>query len=138
LFDYRPSHARKSKFYLFQVNYIKNVHGFEDDNITLLLDDGEHTEPTRDNIIAAYKKIVADSEPGDAIFLHYSGHGTKIRDDDYGEEDDGYDEALCPVDYKESGLIRDDILFDIIVKGISDDVHVVALVSGEIFESDKN
>jgi hypothetical protein len=31
-------------------------------------------------MIAAYKKIVAESEPGDAIFLHYSGHGTKMKD----------------------------------------------------------
>jgi hypothetical protein len=50
-----------------------NVHGFEEDNITVLMDDGEHLSPTKDNIIDAYKKIVADSEADDAIFLHYSG-----------------------------------------------------------------
>lgn len=38
----------------------------------------------------------------------YSGHGTKIRDDDYKEEEDGYDEALVPLDYQEKGMIRDD------------------------------
>jgi Caspase domain len=31
-------------------------------------------------MIAAYKKIVAESETGDAVFLHYSGHGTKMKD----------------------------------------------------------
>ena len=74
--------------------YIMDVHGFEEENIVILLDDGEHTEPTAENIINAYKQVIADSEEDDAIFLHYSGHGTKIRDDDHNEEADGYDEAL--------------------------------------------
>lgn len=71
------------------LEYIKNVHGFQDENITILMDDGQHTEPTYANILAAYKKIVADSQPGDAVFCHYSGHGGKLRDDD-GDEKDGY------------------------------------------------
>lgn len=50
-----------------------NVHGFEEENIVLLMDDGKHTEPTAANIINAYKKVVSDSKDGDAIFLHYSG-----------------------------------------------------------------
>ena len=33
------------------IEYIKDVHGFEDRNITVLMDDGEHREPTRDNIL---------------------------------------------------------------------------------------
>jgi hypothetical protein len=91
------------------------------------MDDGEHEEPTRDNILAAYKKLIADSEPSDAIFCHYSGHGAKIPDDDFGEEEDGYDETLVPVDYTESGLIRDDDIYEILVKPLPDDVHVVCL-----------
>lgn len=55
------------------VSYIKNVHGFEDENITILMDDGEHTMPTMDNIIAAYRKLVAETEPNDALLCHYSG-----------------------------------------------------------------
>lgn len=53
--------------------YIMDVHGFEEENITVLMDDGEHIEPTYNNIIRAYKKVVAESESGDAVFLHYSG-----------------------------------------------------------------
>jgi hypothetical protein len=108
-----------------KTNYIKNVHGFEDSNIKFLMDDGEHTPPTKSNIIAAYKKIISESKAGDAVFLHYSGHGTKIKDLD-GDEDDGFDEALVPVDYKQAGLIIDD---DIVVNGLPEGVHVVALVS---------
>eukprot|EP00339_Tiarina_fusa_P026820 CAMPEP_0117008776 /NCGR_PEP_ID=MMETSP0472-20121206/8161_1 /TAXON_ID=693140 ORGANISM="Tiarina fusus, Strain LIS" /NCGR_SAMPLE_ID=MMETSP0472 /ASSEMBLY_ACC=CAM_ASM_000603 /LENGTH=334 /DNA_ID=CAMNT_0004710893 /DNA_START=72 /DNA_END=1076 /DNA_ORIENTATION=+ len=118
--------------------YIMDVHGFEEENIVVLMDDGNHPEPTRDNMLDAYKKVIADSEAGDAIFLHYSGHGTKMRDDDHGEEADGYDEALCPLDYQQSGMIRDDDLFDILVKPMADGVHMVSLMdcchSGSILD----
>ena len=50
------------------------------------------------------------AQPGDAVFCHYSGHGGKLRDDD-GDEADGYDETLVPVDYDTAGQIRDDDLF---------------------------
>jgi len=108
-------------------NYIQAVHGFEEENITVLMDDGEHEEPTLANMLAAYRRIVEESQPGDSIFLHYSGHGSKLRDDN-GDEDDGYDEVLCPIDYAESGFIRDDQLFEILVEGLPAGVHVVSLM----------
>ncbi|KAK8870051.1 hypothetical protein IAR55_000621 [Kwoniella newhampshirensis] len=44
----------------------------------------------------------------DALFFHYSGHGTQMEDVD-GDEEDGYDEvAICPLDYQQAGLIIDD------------------------------
>jgi hypothetical protein len=107
--------------------YIMAVHGFEEENITILMDTGEHTEPTHNNIVAAYKKVISEAEDGDAIFLHYSGHGTKIRDDG-SDEADGYDEALVPRDFQSSGMIRDDDLYDYLVKACPDGVHVVSLM----------
>ena len=62
------------------VKYIKDVHGFTDDDITLLLDDGNHTAPTKQNILNAYRTLAATAQPGDAVFCHYSGHGGKVRD----------------------------------------------------------
>lgn len=53
--------------------YIMDVHGFEEENIQILMDNGEDEDPTYENIINAYKRVVAESEDGDAIFLHYSG-----------------------------------------------------------------
>ena len=50
-----------------------DVHGFEEENIVVLMDDGIHALPTKDNMIQAYEQIVADSEDGDAVFLHFSG-----------------------------------------------------------------
>ena len=109
-------------------NYIQEYYGFQDDDIVVLVDDedGDHTPPTKANILNAYKHIVSVSQPGDSIFLHYSGHGTKVKDIN-GDEEDGYDEALCPLDFQTSGLILDDELNDIIVKKLPVGVHVVAL-----------
>jgi hypothetical protein len=53
--------------------YLKDVHGFQEENITVLMDDGEHTQPNKANILAAYRKLVDDAEAGDAVFCHYSG-----------------------------------------------------------------
>jgi hypothetical protein len=61
------------------ISYLKACHGFEDENIVILMDDGEHKEPTARNIKAAYRKVAADAEPGDAIFCHYSGTNIKQR-----------------------------------------------------------
>lgn len=114
-------------FPFLQKNYITDVHGFEEDKITVLMDDGEHPEPTREAILAAYRQVVADSQPGDSIFLHYSGHGSHVRDDD-GDEEDGFDEVLVPLDFQSAGMIRDDDLYDLLVDGLPQGVHVVSLV----------
>ena len=86
-----------------------NVHKFQEENMTILMDDGNHMAPTRQNILDAYKTIVSESQPGDVVFCHYSGHGGKVRDEN-GDEDDGYDETLIPLDYARTGQIVDDDL----------------------------
>jgi metacaspase-1 len=119
------------------VEYIKDVHGFEEENITILLDDDEHTSPTYANMVEAYKTLVDAAEPGDALFVHYSGHGCGIKDDE-SEESDGKDEALVPIDYLEAGVIRDDELYEILIKPLKDDVHMLCLMdcchSGSILD----
>lgn len=107
--------------------YVQDRYGFQQNDTVMLIDDGRHTSPTRANIISAYKKVVAESRPGDSIFLHYSGHGTKVPDQN-GDEDDGYDEALVPLDFKRTGHILDDDLYKIIVEGVSPGVHVMAVM----------
>ncbi len=73
-------------------SYIMNVHGFREENITVMMDDGQHTSPTRENILAAYRRIVSQSVKGDVVLCHYSGHGGKLRDEN-GDEADNYDEV---------------------------------------------
>lgn len=107
--------------------YIMNVHGFQEEDIMVLMDDGNHTEPTKDNILAAYSKLVAESVSGDAVFCHYSGHGGRLSDDN-GDEEDGYDETLVPLDYENAGQIRDDDLFRILVQPMPEGVALTCVM----------
>lgn len=107
--------------------FIMDVHGFEESNITVLMDDGNHSEPTKNNILKAYSSLVSNSVAGDVVFCHYSGHGGQLPDDD-GDEDDGFDETLIPVDFQHAGQIRDDDLFKILVHPMAAGVTVTSLM----------
>lgn len=78
---------------------------------------------TRANIVAKFKEIVKNAEPGSTIFIHYSGHGTYGRDSD-SDETDKRDEAICP---KTGGNISDDDLRKII-QDLKANVKLVAIL----------
>merc|ERR1711983_209155 len=107
-----------------KVNYfLKDNFGFEDKNITLLLDDGSTTKPTKFNILYALKKMASDSKDGDVCFVYYSGHGTWVKDKS-GDEKDGFDEALCACDDE---YIIDDELFEHFVLPTNEGVHTTCI-----------
>jgi len=54
-------------------------------------------DPSRENILAALDDVVERSEPGDFVYLHFSGHGTQ-QGDLNGDESDGMDEVFLPRD----------------------------------------
>ena len=74
--------------------------GFE---TTLLLD----RQASRAAIEQSLHALVGASRAGDVIVFQYSGHGTTMPDLN-GDEDDGTDEALCPVDFATGALYIDD------------------------------
>ena len=67
---------------------------------------------THAEIVKALQDLVAKSQHGDVLVFHYSGHGTQVRDTD-GDEEDGTDEALVPVDFQDGAFLIDDDLRDI-------------------------
>ena len=73
----------------------------------ILMDDGVAHSPTRRNLEDAFARITQYSVDGDVVFVHYSGHGGRVRDTS-GDEEDGYDSTLIPVDFKSTGQILDD------------------------------
>jgi hypothetical protein len=95
-------------------DYLVERQGFDESNIVVLMDDGSHQSPTYSNIIKAFRQLVASTQAGDSCFFHYSGHGGRIADDS-GDEEDGYDETLIPVDYQSAGQIRDDLVYSELV-----------------------
>lgn len=93
-------------------------HGFAEEDISVLLDE----QATRAGIFKAIEEhLLAAAEPGDVVFIHYSGHGHQITDQD-GDEIDGYDEILVPFDapslyhegYEGELHIRDDELNEVV------------------------
>eukprot|EP00537_Pseudo-nitzschia_pungens_P008091 CAMPEP_0172356604 /NCGR_PEP_ID=MMETSP1060-20121228/985_1 /TAXON_ID=37318 /ORGANISM="Pseudo-nitzschia pungens, Strain cf. cingulata" /LENGTH=299 /DNA_ID=CAMNT_0013076813 /DNA_START=78 /DNA_END=977 /DNA_ORIENTATION=+ len=108
-------------------SYLINEEGFKEKDMIVLMDDGYNNDPTRNNIIDALNRIVSYSEAGDTVFVHYSGHGGRARDNS-GDEDDGYDETLIPVDFQSAGQIVDDDLYENLVLKMKEGVTVVVLM----------
>ena len=75
--------------------------------------------PTRANITKYLKKLIKKTGPGDTLYIHYSGHGSYVRDLS-GDEVDLRDECICPYDYAENGFIIDDELNEIIKSAPAD------------------
>ncbi|GFZ46467.1 LOW QUALITY PROTEIN: cysteine endopeptidase [Saitozyma sp. JCM 24511] len=67
--------------------------GYDTSDIVSLTDDAQDPRqiPTRENIMRAMQWLVSGAQKDDALFFHYSGHGTQTQDLD-GDEDDGFDE----------------------------------------------
>jgi len=102
--------------------------GFEDSppHMTVLTDDSPTTKPTRNNILTAMMWLVHDNQPGDTLFFHYSGHGGQVEDLN-GDEDDGFDETIMPVDFRTSGQIIDDDMHTLLVKPLQQGVKLIAV-----------
>lgn len=81
-------------------------YGFAEEDIAVLIDtDRSYTQPTGANIRRAITKLLESAEPGDCLFVHYSGHGTRLPAESGEEDDTGYDECIVPCDMN---LITDD------------------------------
>lgn len=93
---------------------IQQKYGFQRGEIKLLLG----AQATAGNIIAEFRRwLIEGTQPGDRVFFHYSGHGSRVKDLN-GDEADGYDETLAPYDVTLSGenMINDDELGELIAQ----------------------
>ena len=72
--------------------YLENVHGFRQEEMLILMDDGSHPMPTKRNIEDGMMLMTQYSQPGDVVFVSFSGHGGRTEDLD-GDESDGWDET---------------------------------------------
>jgi hypothetical protein len=93
--------------------------GFKKSDITVLTD----LAATKKAMMSAIKTLVKSSKKGDVAFLHYSGHGSNVPDDEENrDEADGRDEILCPTDLNWDDTLRDDWLrttFDTLPAGVN-------------------
>ena len=92
---------------------------FAEDNVIVLTDNVEGVErATLQNIRDAVAKLTETVQPGDFVYLHFSGHGTQAPATDDETELDGLDELFLPVDigkwsdsvgHVENALVDDEI-----------------------------
>jgi len=87
-------------------------------------------EPTKANIMKYFQEMfefvhqneTKEQVDEEFIWFHFSGHGTQVEDTG-GDEDDGFDEAICPCNCEDSdgkggyvGMITDDFFNSVITK----------------------
>ena len=132
-----PGTAHELRGCVNDANLINSVitdhYGFT--NVRMLLDN----DATTDNMIAELERLVADTVPGDVVYFHYSGHGSQMYDT-HGDEADGLDEIICPVDLDwKTKVIRDDDLkriFDKVPNGVNLTVTLDCCNSGGGLDQD--
>mmetsp|Transcript_40027 Transcript_40027/g.96585 ORF Transcript_40027/g.96585 Transcript_40027/m.96585 type:complete len:643 (+) Transcript_40027:216-2144(+) len=119
------------------MKYLKRYHGFEDNDFTILMDDDKHTPPTRANMLKAFEKFAYECRPNDAVYFHFAGHGGSVPDEG-GDETDGMDETMYPMDYLTAGEILDDEVYEDFILHICSGVTLNAVVdschSGSVFD----
>ncbi|KAI5078474.1 hypothetical protein GOP47_0006730 [Adiantum capillus-veneris] len=112
--------------------------GFDEQDITVLIDtDDQYTQPTGANIKRALHDMVTNSQSGDVLFFHYSGHGTRLPAETGEDDDTGYDECIVPCDMN---LINDEDfreLIDKLPKGVAFTIVSDSCHSGGLIEDTK-
>lgn len=103
-----------------------NIHGVNDVSLItpLLKKQGfnvsviTETKATHDNILMQLKQLTKRVSRGAVVYLHFSCHGQPFEDEN-GDEEDGWDESLVPIDapiaykkgvYEGENHITDDLL----------------------------
>ncbi|KAJ3472160.1 hypothetical protein NLG97_g11234 [Lecanicillium saksenae] len=108
--------------------FLNERHGYKWEDMVILTDDQQDPRkiPTKQNMQKAMDWLVANAQPNDALFFHYSGHGGQTEDLD-GDEDDGFDEVIYPVDYQRAGHIVDDEIHYRVVRPLKPGVRLTAI-----------
>ncbi|KAJ2492253.1 Ca(2+)-dependent cysteine protease [Coemansia sp. RSA 2050] len=109
--------------------FITEHFGFKESDMVILTDDQRDNPrrmPTHENIIKAMKWLVTDARMNDSFFFHYSGHGSTVESKT-GDEIDGNDETICPVDFETRGQIIDDDMNAIMVRPLPRGARLTAI-----------
>ncbi|KAK7001425.1 Metacaspase type II [Favolaschia claudopus] len=105
------------------------VYHYEESEITILLDDDVHVQPTRENILAAVAVFVKNVKAGDRLCFHYSGYSTKVLSPNSRSSDEPDDLMACivPCDGEEMKILNTE-LRDILVRPLPAGSYLVAIL----------
>lgn len=97
------------------INDVKNMSAYLETTLAIPTEVYTDEAGTTDTTAMAMVKHLCElalrshSESLDFVWIHYSGHGSYIKDTG-GDELDGNDECLVPSDFETVGLLPDDVL----------------------------
>ncbi|KAG0169799.1 Ca(2+)-dependent cysteine protease [Apophysomyces sp. BC1015] len=112
--------------------FLMTLYNFREEDMVILTDDQTNPRfiPTKQNMISGMQWLVHDARPNDSFFFHFSGHGGRVKDLD-GDEDDGWDETIYPVDHKmypgDTGQLVDDDMHQIMVRPLPPGCRLTAI-----------
>ena len=112
--------------------FLKKKRYFKDSDFVMMNDKKKGLlYPTKRNIIIQLRNIVSFARKNISkkveIFVAYSGHGSYMYDNS-GDEKDGKDEVLCPIDCDTKGYITDDYLKHYFIDKLPKNVKLVMLI----------
>jgi len=109
-------------------SYLSQNFGYQRQDMVILTDDQQQPSgiPTKANIERAMRWLVDGAQPNDSLFFHYSGHGGSTEDLN-GDEDDGQDEVIYPVDFETVGHIVDDDMHTLMVSPLQAGVRLTCI-----------
>ncbi|KAJ7785170.1 caspase domain-containing protein [Mycena maculata] len=114
----------------FRTLLLTDKFGFEDENITMMIDDsGAGLQPTKANILAKLKTFLDGQRPGDIFYHADAGHAKQSICLD-GTEEDNLDEFIITCDCPKNGYttIRDDVLHEYLVKPLAPSSSLIAFL----------
>lgn len=137
------------------INDIKKIrqllieeYDFKKEYILIMTDDYK-IKPTRKNIIRGFKWLNSRNKANEFkekyrilngkanLVFCFSGHGGQVKDIN-GDELDGYDETICPLDYLKNGMITDDFIRTKFINKINSKTKLTGIVdachSGTVFD----
>lgn len=81
-------------------------------------------DATKQNMLEELECLVTGCVAGDSLVFHYSGHGSQVPDNS-GDENDGLDECILPIDFTWDNVILDDDLNRIFGKANGATIEVI-------------
>ncbi|GAA0170867.1 hypothetical protein LIER_41037 [Lithospermum erythrorhizon] len=102
---------------------------FPQDCILMLTEEeaDPYRKPTKQNIRMAMYWLVQGCKAGDSLVFHFSGHGSQ-QINYTGDEVDGFDETLCPLDFETEGMIVDDEINSTLVRPLPRGAKLHAII----------
>ncbi|PWY92191.1 hypothetical protein BO70DRAFT_357336 [Aspergillus heteromorphus CBS 117.55] len=84
--------------------------------------------PTYDRIINLFEEVTAQAQRGDIVYIHYSGHGARVKSIFQDLKTDIFDEALVPPDIGNGGRYLRDVELACLIQRMTDKGLVVTVV----------